>query len=154
MKFFALSKTITGKKGLEFAEDNEVDVVSCVLPMVIGPFVCPFVPASVYLAASLFFATYIEDAVDTHIFLMENPDVKGRYMCRSIGLSAYDLADFLATAYPDFNIPITDKIKETKDYKGRSLSTKKLLDAGFKYRHGVKGMYSGLVKSGKERGFL
>ncbi|KAI4338818.1 hypothetical protein MLD38_023831 [Melastoma candidum] len=36
------------RRGMEFAE-NEVDVV-CVLPSVIGPFLCPFMTSSVYLS--------------------------------------------------------------------------------------------------------
>ena len=44
---YAITKTLTEKAALEFAEKNGLDLVSIIPTWIHGPFVCPFLPGSV-----------------------------------------------------------------------------------------------------------
>ncbi|KAK3435071.1 hypothetical protein EUGRSUZ_D02454, partial [Eucalyptus grandis] len=179
---YLVSKTVTEKEALEFGERHGLEVVTCVLPTVIGPFITPSVPGSVGLTASILAGTirttaglsdpyhtrpksaldatfmiagnvqwyellpmwylvHTDDAARALIFLMESPKVKGRYVSRALELRTHELVEFMSGRYPELNITITDKMKELKDRKATSLSSKKLLDAGFEYKYGVEEMF-------------
>ena len=45
---YAISKTLTEKAVLEFGEENGLDVVTVVPTFVLGPFICPKLPGSVF----------------------------------------------------------------------------------------------------------
>ncbi|XP_018728316.2 vestitone reductase [Eucalyptus grandis] len=156
---YLVSKTVTEKEALEFGERHGLEVVTCVLPTVTGPFITPSVPGSVGLTASIlagnvqwyellpmWYLVHTDDAARALIFLMESPKVKGRYVCRALELRTHELAEFMAGRYPELNITITDKMKELKDRKATSLSSKKLLDAGFEYKYGVEEMFDDMVR--------
>ncbi|KAL3743699.1 hypothetical protein ACJRO7_018896 [Eucalyptus globulus] len=50
---YLVSKTLTEKEALEFGERHGLEVVTCALPTVIGPFITPSVPGSVGLTTSI-----------------------------------------------------------------------------------------------------
>ena len=52
---YAVSKTLTEKAVLEFAEHNGLDVVTLIPTFVLGPFICPKLPSSVHSSLSLIF---------------------------------------------------------------------------------------------------
>lgn len=52
---YLVSKTLTEKTALNFAAKHGLDLVTIVLPLVVGPFICPIVPASVYMALATIF---------------------------------------------------------------------------------------------------
>ncbi|PNX95598.1 bifunctional dihydroflavonol 4-reductase/flavanone 4-reductase, partial [Trifolium pratense] len=52
---YMVSKILTEKSVLEFGKVNGLEVVSLVLPLVVGPFICPMIPSSVYLALAMIF---------------------------------------------------------------------------------------------------
>ncbi|XP_062154304.1 vestitone reductase isoform X3 [Alnus glutinosa] len=54
---YLVSKTITEKIALEFAEKNGLDLVTLVLPLVVGPFICPAIPSSVSIALAMILAS-------------------------------------------------------------------------------------------------
>lgn len=56
---YLVSKTLTERAALEFGEKNGLEVVSLVLPLVVGPFICPNIPSSVYIALAMIFGMYI-----------------------------------------------------------------------------------------------
>ena len=56
---YLLSKTITERTALEFAEKNGLDLVTLVLPLVVGSFLCPTIPSSVSIALAMIFGIYI-----------------------------------------------------------------------------------------------
>lgn len=43
-------------------------------------------------------------------------------------------------------------LEDDKEHKFPSLSSKKLLDAGFKYKHGVDDIFDGTIQSCQEKG--
>jgi nucleoside-diphosphate-sugar epimerase len=55
---YLVSKIMTEKSVLEFGKVNELKVVSLVLPLVVGPFICPNIPSSVYIALAMIFGMY------------------------------------------------------------------------------------------------
>lgn len=52
---YLVSKTIVEKTALEFAEKHGLDLVTLVLPLVVGPFICPNIPSSVYISLAMIF---------------------------------------------------------------------------------------------------
>lgn len=48
---------------------------------------------------------HTDDVARVHIFLFENPEVKGRYICSSHTMTIEDLSKFLSAKYPEFPIP-------------------------------------------------
>lgn len=50
---YVVSKTLTEKAVLEFAEQNGLDVVTLLPPFVVGPFICPKLPNSVRSSLAL-----------------------------------------------------------------------------------------------------
>ncbi|XP_059456935.1 vestitone reductase-like isoform X2 [Corylus avellana] len=164
---YMISKTLTERATLEFAEKHGLDVVTIIPSFVVGPFICPKFPSSVrailamvlgdkdqysfLLNASL---VHVDDVARAHIFLLECPTVKGRYNCSSDVVTIEQMSQFLSARYPEFQIPTLDSLKEIKGYKIPSLSTKKLLDSGFKYKYGINEMFDGAIQCCKEKGYL
>lgn len=55
---YLVSKILAEKTVLEFGEENGLEVVSLVLPLVVGPFICPKIPSSVYIALAMIFGMF------------------------------------------------------------------------------------------------
>nr|DAD18699.1 TPA_asm: hypothetical protein HUJ06_020162 [Nelumbo nucifera] len=54
---YAVSKTVTERAALEFAEEHGLDLVTLCPSLVVGPFICPNFPISVRMGLSLIFGT-------------------------------------------------------------------------------------------------
>ncbi|GMN43102.1 hypothetical protein TIFTF001_012314 [Ficus carica] len=136
---YMATKTKTEKAALEFAEKHGLDLVTLIPPLVVGPFICSHLPSSVGLALCMILGNrkdhykylckislvHVDDVARAHIFLFENPNAKG------------------------------SSLKEIEGYAEKpSLSSKKLVDSGFEFKHGLDDMYDGAIKSCKENGFL
>ncbi|KAJ7962200.1 Dihydroflavonol-4-reductase [Quillaja saponaria] len=52
---YFISKTLTEKSALEFAEQHGLDLVTIIPSFVFGPFICPKLPASVYTSLAMVF---------------------------------------------------------------------------------------------------
>ncbi|KAM7508751.1 hypothetical protein LguiA_019204 [Lonicera macranthoides] len=48
---------------------------------------------------------HVDDLASAHIFLLECPEAKGRYICSSHEITIHKLAEFLSAKYPQFQIP-------------------------------------------------
>ncbi|KAF3339979.1 Dihydroflavonol-4-reductase [Carex littledalei] len=48
---------------------------------------------------------HLDDLCESHIFLFENPEAKGRYICSAYDATIYDLAKILEKRYSEYNIP-------------------------------------------------
>ncbi|EEF50385.1 cinnamoyl-CoA reductase, putative [Ricinus communis] len=164
---YLVSKTVTEKTALDFATKHGLDLVTVVLPLVVGPFICPYIPGSVYFALAVifgnaelhkdvnnFYMVHIDDAVGAHIFLLENPNAKGRYICSSIQMTTHATVQFLASKYRQFHIPAMGDLKEIEESSISKLSSMKLLDLGFKYGFGIEEMFDGAIQCCKDKGFL
>ncbi|KAG7992790.1 hypothetical protein I3843_02G145500 [Carya illinoinensis] len=97
---------------------------------------------------------HVDDLARAHIFLLEYPNAKGRYICSSDGMSIQQMSEFLAHNYPEFQIPTPDSMKKYEGFKTPGLLSKKLLDSGFRYKYGFKEMFDEAVQCCREKGYL
>ncbi|XP_047321828.1 vestitone reductase [Impatiens glandulifera] len=166
---YIISKTLTEKAVIDFGEKYGLDVVTIIPPMINGPFICPRLPGSVYTSLALVFGDvelykhlvrspmiHIDDVASAHIFLLEYPDANGRYICSSGEVTIDKISEFIRDKYPEYDqvVPTPDSLKEVEMVKYPKLSSKKLLETGFKFRFGLEEMYDGAIQSCKEKGFL
>ncbi|KAJ7962193.1 Dihydroflavonol-4-reductase [Quillaja saponaria] len=161
---YAISKTLTEKAALEFGEQNDIDVVTLLPSYVVGPFICPKLAGSVHLALAMAFgeknyryplqAVHIDDVARAYIFLFEHSNPKGRYICSTEDVTVERIYKFLTEKHPQFEVPTLDSLKEIKARKIHSLSSKKLLDAGFDFKYGFDEMFNEAIQCCKEKGYL
>jgi nucleoside-diphosphate-sugar epimerase len=164
---YMISKTLTEKAALEFAEKHGLDLVTVIPTFINGPFICPRLPGSVCTSMAMIFGdkdqyktlakvqmVHVDDVARAHIFLLEYPEAKGRYICTSVEMTMDEMSEFLAARYPEYPIPTPDSLKEIERFTYASLSSKKLLDTGFKYKYGLEEIYDEAIKCCKEKGFL
>ncbi|XWS77208.1 hypothetical protein CRYUN_Cryun01aG0241900 [Craigia yunnanensis] len=163
---YVISKTLTERAALEFAAEHGVDLVTVVPSYVVGPFICPKLPDTLRSPLGLVLGTELEyidlnismvhmdDVARAHIFLLEYLDAKGRYNCSTDTISLQRIAEILSANYPEFPIPTADSLEEIEGAKLPGLSSKKLLDTGFKFKYGVEEMFDGAIKCCKERNYL
>ncbi|KAG6665538.1 hypothetical protein CIPAW_02G168100 [Carya illinoinensis] len=97
---------------------------------------------------------HVDDLARAHIFLLEYPNAKGRYICSSDGMSIQQMSEFLAHNYPEFQIPTPDSMKKYEGFKTPGLLSKKLLDSGFRYKYSFKEMFDEAVQCCREKGYL
>ncbi|CAK7347910.1 unnamed protein product [Dovyalis caffra] len=113
-----VAKTYTERAALEFAEQNGLDLVTLIPSLVMGPFICPRIPRSVYLGLAMIWGNrdhyrflmksnmvHIDDVAMAHIFLLEYANARGRYLCSSDEVLINDMSEFLSARYPDLQIP-------------------------------------------------
>ncbi|GFP95010.1 vestitone reductase [Phtheirospermum japonicum] len=164
---YVVTKTVTEKLVLDFGERNGLDVVTVLPTWIHGPFISPTCPDSVQIFMALIFgddknyprlvntsSVHVDDVVRAHIHLFEYPDAKGRYICSAKDITIHELREFLYVRYPQYKLPTQDSIKDLKPFTFLGLSSKKLLETGFKYENGLEEMYDGAIKSCKDIGLL
>ncbi|GAV60234.1 Epimerase domain-containing protein [Cephalotus follicularis] len=164
---YMISKTLTEKAALQFAKEHGLDLVTLIPSFVIGPFICPKFPSSVNATLAMILGNqevyslmlntsmvHVDDVARAHIFLLEYPDAKGRYICSSDTITLEQMSEYLSTKYPEYAIPTIESLKEIKGVKAPGLSSKKLLDSGFRYKYGLDEMFDGAIQCCKEKGYL
>ncbi|XP_038682489.1 vestitone reductase-like isoform X2 [Tripterygium wilfordii] len=164
---YYVSKTLAEKAAIDFAEEHGLDLVTVNPPFVSGPFICPQLPDSVQNTLAILFGkedmypglcntsmVHIDDVVRALIFLFENPDAKGRYNCSSVLITLQEMAEHFTAKYPEFKIPAIESLKEVKGLTVPGLSSRKLLDSGFKFKYGLEEIYVGAIQCCKEKGYL
>ncbi|RLN12560.1 hypothetical protein C2845_PM09G21870 [Panicum miliaceum] len=166
---YILSKRLTEAAAFRFARENGLHLVSVILPTVAGPFLTPSVPTSIQLLLSPITGdpklysllasvharfgcvplAHIQDACDAHVFLMESPRAEGRYLCAAGGHPMAEVARLLAARYPPFKL--------SRDFDASSaaaVSSRRLLDLGFRFEHGVADIVADSVAQCLDHGFL
>ncbi|MED6164553.1 hypothetical protein PIB30_091237 [Stylosanthes scabra] len=163
---YAVSKTLTEKAMLEFGENNGLEVVSLIAPLIVGPFICPKLPDSVEkglvlllgnkdkIGITKFHMVHVDDVTRAHVFLFEHPNPKGRYNCSPFSISIEEMAQILSAMYPEFEIPATDELKEIKGFKLPRLISKKLIEAGFEFKNSIQDMFKDAIECCVDKGFL
>ena len=125
---------------------------------------------------------HVDDLARAHIFLLEYPNAKGRYICALDYVTIGELSNFLSAKYPEFPIPTAEWVffflntclysssnQETtskilicfldrslkdniKGFKG--MSSKKLMDCGFEFKYGLDEMFDEAIQCCKEKGYI
>ncbi|MBA0719438.1 hypothetical protein Golax_007120, partial [Gossypium laxum] len=139
---YLISKTFTERAVLEFGTQHGLDVVT------VNPG-----NRSEYGFLLNISMVHVDDVARAHIFLLEYPDVKGRYNCSSNTISLDKLSEFLRGKYPEFPIPSPETLAEIKGPKLPGVSSKKLLGIGFEFNNGLEEMCDGAIQCCKERGY-
>lgn len=123
MQEYACSKTASEKELLSY--DGEIEVVSLVCGLVGGETILSSIPESTGVLMSqvtknkrryqtLRFLEellgkvpilHVGDVCDAHIFCMETPSIKGRFLCASAYLSSAEIASHYRKNCPDMEIP-------------------------------------------------
>ncbi|XP_021833958.1 vestitone reductase-like [Prunus avium] len=164
---YMISKTLTERAVLEFSEKYGLDVVTVIPSFVVGPFICPKLPSSVQHTLSMAFGDFdqlsfiintsvvhVDDVARAHIFLFEHHEAKGRYNCSADVITIVQIAELISAKYPEAQIPSADDLSRVEGPKLSSLSSKKLLDSGFKFKYGVDEMFSDAIQCCREKHYL
>ncbi|XP_022862655.1 vestitone reductase [Olea europaea var. sylvestris] len=164
---YIVGKTLTEKTALEFAQKHGLDVVTLVPTWIHGPFICSHLPDTVCISLALIFGNedhykylvdtsfvHVDDVARAHIFLFEYPNAKGRYICSALDVTIDKLSEFLSARYPEYQIPNAGSLKDIVPVKFSGFSSKKLLEAGFNYQHGLEEIFDGAIESCKQKGFI
>ncbi|KAI3444691.1 hypothetical protein Pfo_001356 [Paulownia fortunei] len=163
---YCISKTLTERAALEFAEKHSLDLVTVIPTWIHGPFICPSCPGSVRASLAMLIGNqksfkyhettpfvHTDDVASAHIFLFEYPEAKGRYICSAVEITIDKLSEFLSQRYPEFQLLSADSLTEAT-FKLKSLSSKKLLDTGFRYKYGLEEMFDEAIECCKQKGCL
>ncbi|KAF7849957.1 hypothetical protein BT93_L0084 [Corymbia citriodora subsp. variegata] len=158
---YMVSKTLAEKAVLDSGARMGLDVVVVVPSFMIGPFLCPKLPASIgdanpykNMCLSKTSVVHPDDVARAHIYLFEHPPAKGRFICSSGVITLEETAELLSQRFPELPVPSPSTLKEIRGYSMPRLSSKKLLDAGFKFKHGLEDMIDGAIRSCKENGYV
>ncbi|XP_047977680.1 putative anthocyanidin reductase [Salvia hispanica] len=170
---YALSKLLSEEASFQFAKENGIHLISVITTTVGGPFLTPTVPSSLRVLLSpltgdpnflpIFSSVnarmgsialvHIEDICNAHVFLMEHADAEGRYLCCARSCVASELTELLKKVYPSSTTLRDEGV--AKDSSAPSIiSSKKIREIGFEYKHGVEDVINETVKSCVDCGFL
>ncbi|XP_058072913.1 anthocyanidin reductase ((2S)-flavan-3-ol-forming)-like [Magnolia sinica] len=169
---YAVSKVLAEKAAWKFAEENNLNLITLAPVLIAGPSLTPEVPWSVRLALSLLIGNehminslkrkqlisgsislvHVEDVCRAHIFVAENESASGRYICCAVNTCVPELAKFLSERYPPYNV-LTD-FGDFPENPKLSISSEKLIKAGFSYNYGIEEMYDESVEYLRAVGML
>ncbi|PHT49064.1 hypothetical protein CQW23_13272 [Capsicum baccatum] len=165
---YVISKTLAEKAALEFAEKHGLDLITVIPSWIHGPFLSTHFPEPLRSAMAMIYGNqencmkypsltpfvHVDDVASAHIFLLENSKAQGRYICSAVEVTPDELFKFLSARYPEYRIPNVDSLREIGGIKHPSLSSKKLLEAGFNYKYGLEEMFDGAIECCKQKGLL
>ncbi|KAL2536413.1 NAD(P)-binding Rossmann-fold superfamily protein [Forsythia ovata] len=92
---------------------------------------------------------HIQDAIEAHIFCMENPHINGRFLCASDFLKSADIAHHAQRCYPEIKIR-QEFIEDTK--RETSWGSKKMEEMGFQYRYDLEKIVDGSLNCARRMG--
>ncbi|KAL4313122.1 hypothetical protein GQ457_01G005520 [Hibiscus cannabinus] len=169
---YVLSKLLTEEIAFKFANENCIDLVSVITTTVAGPFLTTTVPSSIQMLLSpvtgdpKYFSllsavnarmgsvalVHIEDICRAHVFLMEQARAEGKYICCVGSFPTTELINLLAQENPSSNIQRLEADGDSS--KHPEISSKKLKDLGFTYKHGTEDMIHQTITACVDHGVL
>jgi len=167
VNFYYTAKTLTEQAVIEYGLNSQMELVTIGPGYVAGPCLTSTFPASCEAILGLITGNYdgikltqsflgsmslvhIDDVCEAHIFLMEQPNAQGRYICSACSLTLSHLVDFIHKRYPHFIL----HFKEDDDDIFVPTSSKKLLDMGFSYKYGLEDILDETIKYAQSYGVL
>ncbi|KAJ6364074.1 hypothetical protein OIU76_029085 [Salix suchowensis] len=169
---YPASKTLAEKAAWKFAEENKIDLITVIPSLMTGPSLTQDVPSSVNLSMSLITGneflinamkgmqmlsgsisiTHVEDVCRAHIFLAEKESASGRYICCAVNTSVVELAKFLNTRYPQYQVS-TD-LGDFPSKAKLAVTSEKLVSEGFSFKYGIEEIYDQAAEYFKAKGLL
>ncbi|XP_008244331.1 PREDICTED: dihydroflavonol-4-reductase isoform X1 [Prunus mume] len=170
---YGLSKILTEEAAFRFANENDINLVSVITSTVGGPFLTSKVPSSIRVLLSPITGdsefhgilsavnarmgsialVHVEDICSGHIFLMEHAKAEGPYICAAQSYPISELVNYLAQAYPCSNSNRFME-EEINDVVPSEISSKKLTDLGFSFKHGLEDIIHQTITCCIGHGFL
>lgn len=171
---YTKSKTLADKEVLKYNEyeNGRLEVVSLPCGLVGGETLLPYASGSVEtiispLTSKLFLLNgfkflqelwgsialvHIEDICQAHIFCMEKPSMKGRFICAATNLTITQIAVYFQEKFPEYEIA-KEYLEGPNEVAVRCDSTK-LMKMGFEYLYDEKKILDDSVACGKRCGAL
>nr|ACK57789.1 dihydroflavonol reductase [Centaurea maculosa] len=163
---YFVSKTLAEKAAWKATTENNIDFISIIPTLVVGPFITPSFPPSLITALSLINGAeshysiikqgqyvHLDDLCESHIYLYEHPKATGRYICSSHDATIHQLAKMLKEKWPEYHIP-NQFPGIDKEPPIVSFSSKKLTEMGFEFKYNLEDMFKGAIDSCREKGLL
>ncbi|KAI4374749.1 hypothetical protein MLD38_012706 [Melastoma candidum] len=171
---YALSKLLTEEAAFEYAHRNSLDLVSVISPTIAGPFLTSTIPSSIQFLLSPITGddelyrilsavndrigsialAHVEDICNAHIFLMEQPKPEGKYIGCAGSCSLTELEKNLQEFYPWASFKIKRAVDEEAGLTPPVISSEKLRNLGFQFKHGLEDAIQAAVSSCRDSGFL
>ncbi|CAN6722234.1 unnamed protein product [Malus baccata var. baccata] len=163
---YFVSKTLAEQAAWKYAKENNIDFITIIPTLVIGPFLMPSMPPSLITGLSPITRTkshygiikqgqyvHLDDVCRSHIYLYEHPKAEGRYICSSHDATIHDLVKMLREKYPAYNIPTKfEGIDDNLDTI--HFSSKKLRDIGFEFKYSFEDMFVGAIDTCRAKGLI
>ncbi|XP_041018533.1 dihydroflavonol 4-reductase-like [Juglans microcarpa x Juglans regia] len=163
---YFVSKTQAEQAAWKFAKENNLDFVSVIPPLVVGPFLMPSMPPSLITALSPITGNeahysiikqgqfvHLDDLCMGHIYLFEHPKAEGRYLCSACDATILDVAKLLTEKFPECNVPTKFKgVDESLEII--SFNSKKIKDLGFQFKYSLEDMFVEAVQTCRAKGLL
>ncbi|XP_057975737.1 dihydroflavonol 4-reductase-like isoform X2 [Malania oleifera] len=163
---YFVSKTLAEQAAWDFAKEHNIDFISIIPTLVVGPFLMSSMPPSLITALAPITRNeahysiirqgqfvHLDDLCNAHIYLYEHPKAEGRYICSSHDATIFHLAKMLSQKYPEYNVPTTFKDVD-ENLKVVSFSSKKLIESGFQFKYSLEDMFTGAVETCRAKGLL
>ncbi|GER27969.1 dihydroflavonol 4-reductase [Striga asiatica] len=163
---YFVSKILAEKEAMKAAKESNINFISIIPTLVVGPFIMPTLPPSLITALSPITGNeahysiikqgqyvHVDDLCEAHILLFEHPTAQGRYICSSDDATIYDLANMIREKWPEYHIP-TEFEGIDKDIPLVHFSSEKLKATGFSFKYTLEDMYRGAIETCREKGLL
>ncbi|TYH58298.1 hypothetical protein ES332_D08G144400v1 [Gossypium tomentosum] len=175
MRAYTISKTLAEKEALRYNEnpgdEKLLEVVTLTCGLVGGETLLPYVPLSVEVMFSQLIGkpqtfgglelmeevmgsvpvVHIEDVCDAHIFCMEKPSMRGRFLCAAANPTIREMATYFLENESQYQMP-EEFMGEEK--KGIAYDSSKLVKLGFEYKYDMKKILDDSVKCGRRLGSI
>ncbi|XWS61644.1 hypothetical protein CRYUN_Cryun07bG0144000 [Craigia yunnanensis] len=157
MQTYTISKTLVEKEALSYNDnpDGKLEVVTLPCGLVGGETILSFVPLNVEVMFSQLIGklptfkglefmeellgsvpiVHIEDVCGAHIFCMDKPSMRGRFICAAANPTIREIATYFRENYPQYEI--TEEFMG-EEKKGIACDSSKLVKMGFEYKHDMK----------------
>ncbi|OMP02959.1 NAD-dependent epimerase/dehydratase [Corchorus olitorius] len=172
---YTRSKTLAEKEALSYNEkyNGKLEVVTLACGLVGGETLLSYVPLSVevtfaHITGKLFSVDglrllqellgsvpliHIDDVCDAHIFCMEKPSMRGRFLCAAANPTIKEIETYFRENHPECKI--VDQVLMGEEKGGiNGLDSSKLMKMGFEYKNDLKKILDDSVKCGRRLGAL
>ncbi|XP_011026912.1 PREDICTED: vestitone reductase-like isoform X1 [Populus euphratica] len=172
---YTSAKTLAEKEVLRYneIEDAKLEVVTLACGVVGGETILSHLPLSVQVIFSQIsgnmFGYYqglkfieellgsvplvhIDDVCEAHIFCMEKPSMKGRFLCSAADPTVKEIKTHLEENHPEFMID--EKFREEPETRGIKCDSSKLIKMGSAYKYDMRKIIDDSLECGKRMGAL
>ncbi|XP_010418142.1 PREDICTED: anthocyanidin reductase isoform X1 [Camelina sativa] len=169
---YPVSKMLAEKTAWEFAEENNIDLVTVIPALIAGNTLLSDPPSSLSLSMSLITGKemhltalkemqklsgsisfiHVDDVARAHLFLAEKETASGRYICCAYNTSVPETAGFLRQRYPKYNV--LSEFEECLSIPKLMLSSEKIINEGFRFEYGINEMYDQMIEYFESKGLI